>query len=126
MDFPIKLPPTRKILYQSNNQERMHLLQKLRLGAFQVSVKFYKAEEFTESLSTSIFKYRDNLQRNNMSATLESGSSFQVIGKLIHFKVRKVAKIRNRYNQVPYLTQDITWESDKNTSKHHPTGDLKQ
>ena len=31
------------------------------------------------------------------------------------FKVRKAAKIRNRYNQVPHLTQDITLESDKNT-----------
>ena len=28
-------------------------------------------------------------------------------------------KIRNRYNQVPHLTQDTTWESDKNTIKHH-------
>ena len=35
------------------------------------------------------------------------------------FKVRKVAKIRNRYNQAPPLTQDITWESDKKTIKHH-------
>ena len=26
---------------------------------------------------------------------------------------------RNQYNQVPYLTQDTTWESDKNTRKHH-------
>ena len=34
-------------------------------------------------------------------------------------KVRKVAKIRNRYNQVPHLTQDTTWESDKNAIKHH-------
>ena len=25
----------------------------------------------------------------------------------------KGAKIRNRYNQVPYLTQDTTWGSDK-------------
>ena len=29
------------------------------------------------------------------------------------FKVKKAAKTRNRYNQVPYLTQDTTWESDK-------------
>ena len=29
------------------------------------------------------------------------------------FKVRKVAKIRNRYNQAPHLTTDTTWESDK-------------
>ena len=34
-------------------------------------------------------------------------------------KVRKTAKVRNRYNQAPHLTQDITWESDENTIKHH-------
>ena len=28
-------------------------------------------------------------------------------------KVRKNAKIMNRYNQVPHLNQDIEWESDK-------------
>ena len=28
---------------------------------------------------------------------------------------RKVVKIRNRYSQEPHLTQDTTWESDKNT-----------
>ena len=32
---------------------------------------------------------------------------------------RKKAKIRERYNQVPQLTQDIVWESDKNTTKRH-------
>ena len=31
------------------------------------------------------------------------------------FKVRKMAKIRKQYNQVPRLTQDTTWESNKNT-----------
>ena len=30
-------------------------------------------------------------------------------------KSMKGGKIRNRYNQVLHLTQDITWESDKNT-----------
>ena len=34
-------------------------------------------------------------------------------------KVGKRAKIRNRYNQVPHLTQDTTWESDKHTIRHH-------
>ena len=28
-------------------------------------------------------------------------------------KERKMAKIGNRYNQVPHLTQDTTWESNK-------------
>ena len=35
------------------------------------------------------------------------------------FKVSKRAKIRNQNNQVPHLIQDITWESDKTTRKHH-------
>ena len=34
-------------------------------------------------------------------------------------KVRKNAKIRNRYNQVPHLIQDIEWESDTKTTKHN-------
>ena len=37
----------------------------------------------------------------------------------IAYKVRKAAKIRNRYIQVPHLTQDTTWESDKSIIKHH-------
>ena len=32
VDFPIRLPPTSKILYQPNNPERTHQLQKLKLG----------------------------------------------------------------------------------------------
>ena len=34
-------------------------------------------------------------------------------------KVRKKAKTRNRYNQVPHLTQDTIWQSDKKIRKHH-------
>ena len=30
-------------------------------------------------------------------------------------EVRKTAKIRNQYNQVPHLTQKTTWESNKKT-----------
>ena len=33
-------------------------------------------------------------------------------------EVSKKVKIRNRYNQVPLLTQDTKWESDKNTTKY--------
>ena len=32
---------------------------------------------------------------------------------------KNVAKIRNRYNQVPHLNQDTTLESDKNIIKHN-------
>ena len=41
--------------------------------------------------------------------------------------VNKTPKIRKLYNQVPHLTQDTTWESDKNTIKYHkqePRGQL--
>ena len=37
---------------------------------------------------------------------------------ILVLKVRKAAKIKNRYNQVPHLTQDTTWENDK---KHNLT-----
>ena len=41
-------------------------------------------------------------------------AEFEVRAKHIT-KVRKEAKIRKRHNQVPHLTQDTTWESNKNT-----------
>ena len=49
-------------------------------------------------------------------------------------KVRKTAKFRKGYTQVPHLTQDTTWESNKNTINitnksqevsPFPAGDLK-
>ena len=42
--------------------------------------------------------------------------------EILVVKVRNVAKIWNRYNQVPHLTVDTTWESDKNTIKQEPRG----
>ena len=35
------------------------------------------------------------------------------------YVIKKKAKIRNRYNQVPNLTQGNGWESDCNTRIHH-------
>ena len=34
-------------------------------------------------------------------------------------QVSKNAEIRNQYNQAPHLTQDTTWETDKNTRELH-------
>ena len=34
-------------------------------------------------------------------------------------KVRKKAKIRNRCNQIPHMTQETTHESDNNERKYH-------
>ena len=43
-------------------------------------------------------------------------SRISFIKRLLYLllKVRKTAKIRKRYNQVPHLPQDTTWESNKN------------
>ena len=32
---------------------------------------------------------------------------------------RMMEKTLNHFNQVPHLTQDTTWESDKDIIKHH-------
>ena len=39
-------------------------------------------------------------------------------------KVRKEANLKKRYNQVPHLTQDTTWESNKNTVFPFLDGDV--
>ena len=36
-----------------------------------------------------------------------------------YIKVKKAAKIRNGYHQVPHLTEATTWESEKNIINHH-------
>ena len=37
----------------------------------------------------------------------------------VQYESKKGAKIRNRYNQVPHLTQDTKWESNNHILKHH-------
>ena len=39
--------------------------------------------------------------------------------KVIHRLLKNIAKSRNRCNQIPHLTRDTLWESDKNTRGHH-------
>ena len=52
------------------------------------------------------------LRYNNSCLIISSNSSFR--RKKYIIKVRKRTKIRKRFNQVPHLTQDTTWESNKN------------
>ena len=66
----------------------------------------------SESPKTGFLMTRPNTKG---TATLNAcASEMQVF-----LEVRNKAKIRSRYNQVPHLTQDTTWQSDKNTGKHH-------
>ena len=55
----------------------------------------------------------------NTLCVLTTAATRAHIWPVKYINVRKTAKIRKRYNQVPHLTQDTTLESDKNTIKHH-------
>ena len=44
----------------------------------------------------------------------------KILNSHVSNKVRKAAKIRNRYNQIPHLTQDTTWESDNKSEEDSP------
>ena len=59
----------------------------------------------------------EKVQTNSPSNFVSSQVCFSLLQNII--KVRKRAKIKNRYNQVPHLIQETMWESDKNTRKHH-------
>ena len=47
-----------------------------------------------------------------------------ILSDKYNIEVKKKAKIRNQYNQVPHLTRFTIWESDKTTSEHHPQESL--
>ena len=49
----------------------------------------------------------------NSSWTEKQTSAKSVGTDKIHMKVREEAKIRNRYNQGPQMTQDTTWKVTK-------------
>ena len=63
-------------------------------------------------MTSSIWYWYNSLRMANCIFQGVTGYDFQI-------KVRRKAKIRNWYNQVPDLTQDTVWESDKNTTKRH-------
>ena len=58
------------------------------------------------------------LREFNISFYLASVGSPLFMGQY-RKRVSKKAKIRNQYDQVPHLTQDTTWKSDKNTIELH-------
>ena len=59
------------------------------------------------------------LNYDNTVLSCSARPKFYITKVKLSFKVRKKAKIRNCYNQVPHLAQDTIWESDKNTRKYH-------
>ena len=63
---------------------------------------------FTESVGPNM-----SLSNNGMSVDCSCRSSGKSQNNILIFKISKGAKIRNRYNQVPHLTQGTNGESDK-------------
>ena len=59
------------------------------------------------------------IEKKRLRAISKEGIYQESVSKENIFKLSKGAKIRNRYNLVPHLTQDIVWESDKNTRRYH-------
>ena len=48
--------------------------------------------------------------------------TYQLSQSIRSIEVRKKATLWNWYNLAQHLTKDTTWESDKNTTKHHIQG----
>ena len=48
-----------------------------------------------------------------------SVTDFENVFLGFYYYVKTKTNIRNRNNQVPHLTRDTIWESDKNTKKHY-------
>ena len=73
----------------------------------------------------TIHYYNRNVQFQMMSSTIDSKSHLTDLCNIFArglnevLKVRKTARIRNRYNQAPHLPQDTKWKSNKFTKKHH-------
>ena len=66
----------------------------------------------TKPLATHQHTSKKYLDKNRAS----NSSLKSICGSIL---TSKKAKIRNSFNQVSHLTQDTTWESDKNTRKNH-------
>ena len=66
----------------------------------------------------ALHKLRSHHQELNTLCVLTTAATRAHIWSVKYNYVRVTAKIRKRYNQVPHLTQDTTWESDKNTIKY--------
>ena len=72
--------------------------------------KFIVSNQKNESISIQSIKRQLGqirlMHAPNNTVLMLGGLKFVIIA-------RKAAKSRNRYNQVPHLTQDTTWGSDK-------------
>ena len=66
---------------------------------------------YYDSLPKSDIKVITEMQKDSPHPIQQNNSQW----RSNVFKVRKDAKTRKRYNQVPHLTKDTTWESNRNS-----------
>ena len=76
-----------------------------------MAFNMHKITFFPEKKTSTLHMYQ------NFSDSVPKNTNFLIWSNVARFifTVIKGEKIRNRYNQAPYLTQGTTWESDKYT-----------
>ena len=85
----------------------------------ELAYSYQKHESITNlGVLSGIFHFFPIFHRTTCAYVYIQPKNFDVRFQ-ISIKVRKLAKLRNRYNQAPHLTKDITLGSHKNTIKHH-------
>ena len=104
------------------------------MAMYKNSSSIVKIEAKTE-ISQNLLKISKDILLENLLHYLYNKHIFSqwrsnlayMLQDTLFIKIRKTSKIRKRYNQVPHLTQDTTWESNKNTiniTKQEPRGQL--
>ena len=78
-------------------------------------VKEKNLESLNQLNSTNFNLNSDVDQDTKMFGSNEIKEPYLTNASSSTYKVKKTAKIRNRYNQVPRLSQDTKWESNKTT-----------
>ena len=75
--------------------------------------------------SAQFIKIISHYKKSGYNINVLKQTACLVVNPITVGKLSKGAKIRNRYNQVPHLTQYSNWESDKLTIRLYDGSDLK-
>ena len=87
IDHPVILPKTEKLLTINYTNKLHPLRDKLKLMACIVSGNRTKSETFLQKQLKSCLHHGDLVRKDNIQHILESGQTFVVKGRLIHFDV---------------------------------------
>ena len=108
-------------MFWLRNKKIIFLVRTLTKGLTQESViEFIKQVRRKETKSEACWSFYCSFATSLIISMIKKNECLIIsYNTKATLKVRKKVKIRKWYNQVPHLTQDTIWESDKNTRKHH-------